>query len=263
MRHSYAICICRTTGVYKANKFDVYRKYMLGILIELIISFLLLKYIAGQHIEVLGLKPNRLRIAQLLAGILWPVAFYCIYEFGLAKLVHNPYRLNQEYRWSDFFNSVGYLLRTVAYEELLFRGAVLYMLIEKIGAKKALVFSACIFGIYHWFSWQAFGNPVQMLLIFYSTATAGFLFSMAYLRTRSMYLQLGLHFGCNFTTMIIFSKDHTIGMQWLVKSFLKDPFVPAAAISITMLIIHFIGFQLFTYWLLAKSRLLNRKNELM
>jgi uncharacterized protein len=246
-------------GVYKTNKFDAYRKYMLGIFIELVISFLLLKYVAGQHIEVLGLKPNKLRIAQLLVGILWPIVFYCLYEFVLAYLVHNPYRLNQPYSFSDFLNSAGYVLRTVAYEELIFRGAMLYLLIEKMGARKALLFSACAFGIYHWFSWQAFGNPVQMLFIFYTTATAGFLFAMAYLQTRSMYLQFGLHFGCNFATMIIFSKDRTVGAQWLVKSFSKDPFVPIAVISITVLIIHFIGFQLFTYWLLKKSRLLNRK----
>jgi membrane protease YdiL (CAAX protease family) len=232
---------------------------MLGIIVQLVISYFLLKYFVKQDIEALGLKPNQLRIIQLFLGILWALTYYCLYEFLLGTIVHNPYKINPSYTLVDFMNSVVYLLRTVGYEELMFRGAIFYILIEKIGAQKAVVISACTFGIYHWFTWQVFGNPVQMILVFLTTASGGFLFAMAYRRTGSMYLQFGLHFGCDLATMVIFSKNKTIGLQWLVKSFASDPIVPPAIISVPVLIIHFIGFQLLTYWMLRKIPLMDRK----
>jgi len=232
---------------------------MIGIIVQLVISYLLLKYFVKQDIEALGLKLNQHRIIQLFLGILWPLAYYCLHEFLLGTIVHNPYKINSNYTLVEFMNSVVYLLRTVGYEELMFRGAILYILIRKIGTQKAVVISAFAFGIYHWFAWQVFGNPIQMILVFFTTASGGFLFAMAYNRTRSMYLQCGLHFGCDLATMVIYSKNKTIGLQWLVKSFATDPVVPPAIISVPLLIIYFIGFQLLTYWMLRKIPSMDRK----
>jgi membrane protease YdiL (CAAX protease family) len=49
-------------------------------------------------------------------------------------------------------------LFSVLYEELIFRGVVLYILIKRIGEVKAILISCIAFGIYHWFSYGLFWN---------------------------------------------------------------------------------------------------------
>ncbi|MGQ3088461.1 lysostaphin resistance A-like protein, partial [Flavobacterium sp.] len=144
--------------------------------------------------------------------------------------------------------------RAVLYEELIFRGALLYLLIQKTGTNRAMLVSSAAFGIYHWFAWQAFGNPVQMLVIFLMTGSCGYIFALAFVRTRSMYLPFALHLGNNITQMILFSGDASIGDQMLLRTFTTDPVVPQAIISIPVLIIHYTGFQLLGWYLLMKVK---------
>jgi membrane protease YdiL (CAAX protease family) len=233
---------------------------MLGIIIEIILSFLLLKYIARQNLDAIGLRPSKSHLFQLVTGICWAAGFFCLFKFLVAWLVGNPYRVNPNYNFADFRTSVLYLLRAVGYEELIFRGALLYILIVKVGKEKAILVSAVAFGIYHWFAWQAFGNPMQMLIIFLTTGSAGYIFALAFVRTGSMYLAAGLHFGSNLANMVFFSKDKAIGLQWLLKSFPMDPVVPMPVISILMLFMHFAGFQLLTYWWLQQSTLFRNRS---
>jgi len=105
---------------------------------------------------------------QLLLGFSWPILYYFLFEFSVSGLVHNPFHINPHYTFTNFIRSVQYLLRSVVYEELIFRGVLFYILINKIGAQQAILISAAAFGVYHWFAWQAFGNPAQMLVIFLS-----------------------------------------------------------------------------------------------
>lgn len=224
---------------------------MLGILLELILSYLLLRYLAKNDLNAIGLMPKKNRLLQLALGFLWPVLYFCFYEYTLSLLVHNPWKINPSFTYRQFFSSLIYLIKSVAYEDLIFRGALLYLLIRKYGAQKAILISASAFGIYHWFAWNAFGNPIQMLMVFATTASAGYVFAYAFSRTGSMYLPAGLHLGCNLASMVVFSKSESLGQQWLVKSFPKDQVVPVAVISIMALIIHFAGFQILT-WLLLK-----------
>ncbi|NNK76373.1 MAG: CPBP family intramembrane metalloprotease, partial [Maribacter sp.] len=78
------------------------------------------------------------------------------------------------------------------FEELIFRGAILYILIKKIGVNWACIISAIAFGIYHWFSYQMFGRGmIPMIYVFLLTGAAGWMFAYAFARTRSIYAPLG------------------------------------------------------------------------
>jgi membrane protease YdiL (CAAX protease family) len=227
---------------------------MIGIVIELLISFLLLKWLMRQDLLALGLAPNKSRGFQLLVGLLWPIAFMCSFQYLVSIAVHNPYEVNRNYTVFSFLKSTGYVFKAVAFEELLFRGALLYILIKKAGSQKALIISALAFGIYHWFSWQLFGNWAQMLLVLTTTGLAGYVFALAFERTGSMYLPFALHFGYNFSSMVLFSQDNNIGPQLFVKAYQVDPYSPGAVVSICVIIIHFIGFPLLTYLFLRKNK---------
>lgn len=224
---------------------------MYGILIELFLSYLLLKYLSKTNLEAIGILPSGARLALLSFGMLWALLYHCCFEYGLSLLVHNPWKVNPTYGFADFWPSFGKLFRSVVYEELIFRGAILYLLMRRFGGGIAMLVSAVSFGIYHWFVWQALGNPLQMLIIFATTGSAGFVFAFAFYRSQSIYLPVGIHFGNNLASMIVFSKSDMLGKQFLLKSFAHDPVVPNVAISLLVLFIHFLGFQLFT-WLILK-----------
>jgi len=215
---------------------------MLGIIIELLLSWLLLKLIVKQNLSALGLRPTGRRIAAFVAGLLWPLLYFCVFEYVVSLLVKNPYRINPDYHLNKFWMENIYLFKSVAFEGLIFRAALLYILIKKIGPQSAVLTSAVAFGIYHWFSWNAFGNPVQMLIVFVTTGMAGYVFALAYEKTQSLYLPFALHFGCDFAEMILFSHDKGMGKQFLIKTFENDPVSPGAVVSIIVLVIHFIGF---------------------
>ena len=63
----------------------------------------------------------------------------------------------------------------------------------------------------------AFGNPVQMIFIFCMTGIWGFMFAMAFAKTKSLYLPIGLHLGWNLISTVIFSQG-PLGNQLLISN---------------------------------------------
>lgn len=91
------------------------------------------------------------------------------------------------------------LLLAAASEELLFRGYLLQRLIESVGAPAAVLILSALFGLGH------LGNPSATVFSTANTVLAGILFSLAYLRTRALWLPIGLHFAWNFLLGPVFS----------------------------------------------------------
>ena len=127
------------------------------------------------------------------------------------------YQFNPEYGLIDFFGGSFWILQAVVLEELVFRGAILYLLIKRIGVIKACLLSSVAFGIYHWFSYEVFGSRIiLMAYIFLLTAAGGWMFSYAFAKTRSLYAPTGLHLGWNLVTAVVFSSG-PIGNQMLLQ----------------------------------------------
>ncbi len=57
-------------------------------------------------------------------------------------------------------DSIRWNINSVLFEELLFRGYLLYKAIEWLGARKGCFLSAIAFGVYHWFSYGVIGNVI-------------------------------------------------------------------------------------------------------
>jgi hypothetical protein len=96
-------------------------------------------------------------------------------------------------------------VKSVLTEELIFRSALLYILIQKIGSNKSILISAIAFGIYHWFSYGVLGNVMAMILVFIGTGLMGYAWALAFSKTKSIMLPFGLHLGWNFIYNTIFS----------------------------------------------------------
>lgn len=190
---------------------------MVGLLIAILVSWFLLYFIDKSNIEKLGILPNRQRIKILLFGLLLSVLCSLVYFGSLVYLSKSSLTANTDFGLFTFFKSFVWTLKSVLLEEFLFRGVLLYFGINYFGAKKACIISAIAFGFYHWFSYNIIGNIGQMITVFLLTTIAGLLFAYSFAKTKSMYLQIGLHLGWNFVTIIIFSQG-PLGQQYLISS---------------------------------------------
>lgn len=189
---------------------------MLGIIVALLISWGLLWLVAKKHLTVLGIAPDTKRIRILGTAVLLSAACCTVCHLLRTLFIHNSWYYNRSYTFSGFLLSCWWVLKSVLFEELLFRGALLYITIQKWGVKKACLFSAIAFGIYHWFSYGGFGNPGQMIIIFLMTGIFGYVLALAFAKTGSLYLSIGLHLGWNLANIILFSNG-PLGHQMLVR----------------------------------------------
>lgn len=193
---------------------------MIGIIVQLLISILLLHFIERKTLSVLGWQPNIKRVTQLLIGLCIAICTAAIFHLISSQLSGTSWKFNPSFRWIHLADGLWYMFKSVLYEELIFRGALFYIAITRLGLTKGLWLSVVAFGIYHWFSYGAFGQPLQMLFIFLITAAAGWMYAYAFIKTNALYLPIGLHFGWNITSSLLFSQG-SIGQFILVP--IKDP----------------------------------------
>ena len=178
---------------------------MTGILVGLIVSWILLHFIERESLTALITFPLTWDLKRFTAGFAITAILCCAVQILHSVLQESKIVFTQtspstilQMSWWDF--------KSVLTEELIFRGAVLYILIRRLGQPKAIAISAIAFGVYHWFSYGIFGNIVLMVVVFIGTATMGYALALAFAKTRSILMPIGLHFGWNFTLNTIFSK---------------------------------------------------------
>ena len=208
---------------------------MLGLLIQIILSYFIIRWVQKKDLSVLGLKPSKAKIKNLLlycliAGVCSAITFWLRILF--AKEV---WTLNPSLNWQQTLNAIWYNIKSVLYEELIFRGVLFYILIEKLGGIKAILISAIAFGIYHWFTYEVLYDPVKMLWIFMITFSAGYIYALGYYKTNSLYTPIGMHFGWNFVQSFIFSAGN-IGSGLLVQR------LPVPQIQVSYFIYYLITF---------------------
>jgi membrane protease YdiL (CAAX protease family) len=91
------------------------------------------------------------------------------------------------------------LLLGAAFEELAFRGYGFQRLVDGVGPVVAVAVFSGLFGALH------LSNPSATLLSTANTVLTGVLLSVAYLKTRALWLPIGLHWAWNFFQGPIFS----------------------------------------------------------
>jgi hypothetical protein len=107
---------------------------------------------------------------------------------GTAHLILKP---NAGLPWPTLAFYLTTLLLAAAGEEMIFHGYAFQFLIEKIGAYASLLPVAVIFGLAH------SSNPHATALSVFNTSLWGALLGYAFLRSRDLWLPIGIHFGWN------------------------------------------------------------------
>lgn len=182
----------------------------------LLASWVLLR-LERKSLSVLGFNRPVQRFSEFVVGFIVASAFACAQfmaraTFGDFSWVHNP-----KFTLLDTLTAVHWIVNSVFYEELLFRGYLLYKAIELLGARKGCYLSAAAFGIYHWFSYGVFGSLVPMVWVFLLTGSFGLMCAFAFEKSGSIALPIALHLGWNTIAILIFSTG-PIGGQLLIQT---------------------------------------------
>src|SRR5688572_30401822 len=188
---------------------------MIGILVQLAISWLLVWFFEKKNLGVLGLFPTKVRFTDFLVFFL--ITALCCLSGFLLKIYFfkDHWVINPNLTPKLIAEGVWWNIKSVLYEELIFRGVLLYIAIKKLGEVKAIILSAVSFGIYHWFSFDAFGDAIMMVFIFLYTGVTGLVWAYAYAKSKSLVAPIAMHLGWGLIQQVLFSNG-PIGEQLLI-----------------------------------------------
>ncbi len=114
--------------------------------------------------------------------------------------------------------TASFFLLAAAFEEIAFRGYAFQRLVDAVGPFAGVLLFSGLFGALH------IGNPHATALSTANTVLAGILFSVAYLKTRGLWLPIGLHWAWNFFQGAIFSLGVSgLGFRGLLQASFGDP----------------------------------------
>ena len=166
-----------------------------GLLAAVFANWLALRIYENRHLVEIGLWLNRRSAENLLLGLAGGAASAALVLapallVGAAHLTPTPE--DQPTVGTIIFVSILLAAGSIG-EELFFRGYGFQELLAAIGPWATVMPVGVIFGLLHG------SNPGATWFSAANTAGFGILFGYAYLRSRDLWLPMGLHFGWNFT----------------------------------------------------------------
>jgi membrane protease YdiL (CAAX protease family) len=166
------------------------------------LSWIFVRFIDHRDFSTLGLTLRPGWVKQFSIGLAFGTTLQLIVMAILAATHSVHYAPLAGYSF-HFWRLVGanILLFAIAatVEELAFRGYALKWLTWSVGTPAALVMSGIVFGAAH------ATNPNSTFFSTLNTALAGILLAVPYVRTRSMWMQIGLHWSWNLVLCTIVS----------------------------------------------------------
>lgn len=178
---------------------------MLGIIVQLALSWGIVWLVTKENLSVLGIRPTRQRMLEFVFYFI-VTGLLCASGFFLKMIIaQQKWQLNPTFHWLPVITAIWFAIKSTLFEELIFRGVLLYLLIRKMGTIKAIVLSSIAFGIYHWFSHELFWNIQAMAMEFLITGIMGLILAYGYAKSKSLYIPTAIHLGWGIVQMVVFS----------------------------------------------------------
>lgn len=172
--------------------------YALLITAALLAAWIMLKVFDRRSFHTLGIWFYRGWLRELLLGAAAGAGLIAIVAgvlavAGMVRFVPVDSGLAAE----KFLGFTGFILLAAAWEEVVFRGYAFQRLVESVGPLGAILILAVLFGVAH------IPNPASTPLSTANTILAGVLLALAYLKTRALWLPIGLHFAWNWVMGLV------------------------------------------------------------
>jgi membrane protease YdiL (CAAX protease family) len=170
-----------------------------GLLAATVSNGLCMRIYVQRGIAGIGLQWDKASFFNLLFGCLGGVGGAVLVLAGplLFRGARVVYDAGAETGIGSFCFVTVLLLFGAAGEEMLFRGYGFQVLLRALGAWTTILPVGVIFALLH------AGNPHATWPGLANTAGFGILFGYAFLRSRDLWLPIGLHFGWNFTLPLL------------------------------------------------------------
>ena len=215
-----------------------HRAILLG---ALLFFFPLLRSLGIRSLRDLGVRPNEYWKRDGAIGfLLSAIPLLCC---GGALLFFSIYALRPIIDWPSIASIALTAIVVPFHEEALFRGLFLGVLLRSMRSTTAVLLSSGIFSIVHFLkapdrttevvrwnsgfislanSFGQFTEPKMLLAGFTTLFLIGWILADARLRTRSLWLPIGLHSGWIFTSGFFnkIAQRETLALPWLGKSLL-------------------------------------------
>lgn len=217
----------------------------------LLISWLVLWLFDKSNLNVLGFQPTKDRTLLFLK--LFIVSSICSASAYLLKMwfIEEQYILSPGLSYKSILFGIWEQIRSVLTEELLCRGALLYILIKKLGSKWAVIISATFFALLHWLNAGVWGNLLQMALLFIFTFCMGLVLAYSFVKSNSILIPFAIHFGWNLTQNFIFPDQHTGTHIFMLKTPAPEVTV-SYLVFFTLLLLPKISVLVINYFMLRK-----------
>ena len=168
---------------------------MASLAAALFANWLSLRIHENAHLPDLGLRWGRSSADNLAMGLAGGIGAACLVLVppllvGASHFVPTP---AQPGAWDSALFVAVMLAAGAAGEELFFRGYGFQVLLGAVGPYATVLPVGVVFALLH------SGNPNSNWMGLANTAGFGVLFGYAYLRSRDLWLPIGLHFGWNVT----------------------------------------------------------------
>jgi uncharacterized protein len=234
---------------------------MIGIIVQLALSWLIVWFFEKGDLRFLGLYPSKKKLLDfLLFFIITGVC--CATGFFLKMLIaKQQWVINPDLNALLILKGIWFNIKSVLFEELIFRGVLFYILIKKLGSTKAIIISAAAFGVYHWFSHELFGNMQAMIIEFIITGAMGLVLAYAYSKTYSLYIPIAIHLGWGIVQQTVFS-DGPIGHQLFIEVMPKPVLTISIFSFLVMLLLPVISALLIDYLILRKRKQVEYLNKI-
>lgn len=165
----------------------------------LLLTWLLLAVLDRRRFRTLGLWFYRGWGGEFATGLAAGLALMGSVVLALAAAGAVTYHAFAPEQFSGVLAWALILLIAAAWEEITFRGYGMQRLIEAVGEPGGVLAFSALFALVH------MSNPGSTTLSAVNTFLAGILLSLAYLRTRGLWLPIALHWSWNFLQGQIFS----------------------------------------------------------
>jgi membrane protease YdiL (CAAX protease family) len=193
-----------------------------GVLLFTVILYYLVE---KENLLKVWFTPPGTKLKQFFAGFFILAFLSAITQLFFGFLSGATWSFTTEVSLNSIYASALYDLRSVLFEELIFRGIALYFLLRFTKKRQpSLLIAAAAFGVYHWFTFGVIGNLIPMIAVFITTGLMGYAFASAYEKTNSIVLPIALHLGWNLITNTVFSNG-PLGVQLLKANYTGNPII--------------------------------------
>lgn len=236
------------------GRYDFEKYFHRALLVAaIVLLWPLLRALRIKSAAELSLAPDPRRWPHLVAGFLFaaiPLAL-CAAEL----VVGHTYYLRHHIAVGDIFKVIGASLVVPIIEETLFRGLILGILLRSAARLPAIAFTSALFSILHFLktpehsepviTWRSgfvsiansfgqFAEPLLVLAGFTTLFLVGWILADARVRTRSLWMPIGLHAGWILTAGVFnkIAKLQSPALPWIGRSLLIG-LVPLAIALLT------------------------------